>query len=92
MNPILTAVLLLAAVGIFAVSAWRRWRLMVIGAGGKRPFTFDSVGERTRGTLHLAFGQKKLTRYPLAGLAHKAIFFGFLVLLIRSLILFARAF
>ncbi len=92
MNPILTAVLLLAAVGIFAVSAWRRWRLMVIGAGGKRPFTFDSVGERTRGTLHLAFGQKKLTRYPLAGLAHKAIFFGFLVLLIRSLILFARGF
>ncbi len=65
---------------------------MVIGAGGKRPFTFDSVGERTRGTLHLAFGQKKLTRYPLAGLAHKAIFFGFLVLLIRSLILFARGF
>jgi Fe-S oxidoreductase/nitrate reductase gamma subunit len=83
---------MLAAVGVFAVSASRRWRLMMIGAGGKPPFAIDSVGARTRGTLQLAFGQKKLTRYPLAGLAHKAIFFGFLVLLIRSLILFARGF
>lgn len=83
---------MLAAVGVFVVSMWRRWRLMVIGAAGKPAFTFDSVGPRTSGTLQLAFGQKKLTRYRLAGLAHKAIFFGFLVLLIRSLILFARGF
>jgi Fe-S oxidoreductase/nitrate reductase gamma subunit len=83
---------MLAAMGVFAVSAWRRWRLMMIGAGGKLPCAIDSVKARTRGTLQLAFGQKKLTRYPLAGLAHKAIFFGFLVLLVRSLILFARGF
>ena len=31
-----------------------------------------------------------MSRYPLAGLAHKAIFFGFLVLLVRGLILFGR--
>ncbi|MCP4759837.1 MAG: (Fe-S)-binding protein [Planctomycetes bacterium] len=92
MSPIFTAILMLAAVGVFAVSAWRRWRLLVIGAGGKKPFVCDRLGERVRGTLQLAFGQKKLTRYRLAGLAHKAIFFGFLVLLLRSLILFTRGF
>jgi len=83
---------MLAALGAFAVSASRRWRLMHIGSLAARGLSCDRASERIRGTLQLAFGQKKLTRYRLAGLAHKAIFFGFLVLLVRSLILFARGF
>ena len=50
------------------------------------------VGERVRLTLRYALGQHRMSRYALAGLAHKAIFFGFLVLLVRGLILFARGF
>lgn len=42
--------------------------------------------------MRVAFGQQRLRRYQPAGFAHMAIFFGFLVLLLRSLILFARGF
>ncbi|MHC4218879.1 MAG: (Fe-S)-binding protein [Planctomycetota bacterium] len=89
MNPPAMAVLLLAALGWFAWSMMRRWRLMAIGAGC---LSFDHVGTRLRLTLRYALGQRRMSRYPLAGLAHKAIFFGFLVLLVRGLILFARGF
>jgi Fe-S oxidoreductase/nitrate reductase gamma subunit len=83
------AVLLVAALGWFAWSMTRRWRLMAIGQGSLR---FDRFGERVRLTLRYALGQHRMSRYRLAGLAHKAIFFGFLVLLVRGLILFARGF
>ncbi len=92
MNPVLTAILIVASVSVFALSIRRRWNLMVIGTNGKPRFPYDRIRERIRGTLSLALGQKKLSRYPMAGLAHKAIFFGFFVLLVRSLILFARGF
>ena len=75
----------------FAYSASRRWRLLWIGRTASSLRT-DRVGERICGVLRLALGQERLRRYPVAGLAHQAIFFGFLVLLLRSLILFARGF
>jgi Fe-S oxidoreductase/nitrate reductase gamma subunit len=89
MNPIAMAVLLVAALGWFAWSMIRRWRLMAIGQGG---LGLDQVSRRLRLTLRYALGQRRMSRYPLAGLAHKAIFFGFLVLLVRGLILFGRGF
>ncbi|MHC4612230.1 MAG: heterodisulfide reductase-related iron-sulfur binding cluster [Planctomycetota bacterium] len=89
MNPIAMAVLLLAALGWFTWSMSRRWRLLAIGQGGLQ---VDQPGERLRLTLRYALGQRRMSRYPLAGLAHKAIFFGFLVLLVRGLILFGRGF
>ncbi|MHC4769378.1 MAG: (Fe-S)-binding protein, partial [Planctomycetota bacterium] len=89
MNPIAMAVLLVAALGWFAWSMTRRWRLMAIGQGGLQ---VDQVNQRLRLTLRYALGQGRMSRYPLAGLAHKAIFFGFLVLLVRGLILFGRGF
>jgi Fe-S oxidoreductase/nitrate reductase gamma subunit len=91
-NPVVIAVLLIVASATFGISAHRRWRLLLIGSAGKRPFRIDRVGERVRGTVRFVFRQKRLTRYRGAGLAHKAIFFAFLVLLVRSLILFARGF
>jgi Fe-S oxidoreductase/nitrate reductase gamma subunit len=89
MNPIAMAVLLLAALAWFVWSMTRRWRLMAIGQGGLQ---LDRLGERLRLTLRYALGQRRMSRYPLAGLAHKVIFFGFLVLLVRGLILFGRGF
>ena len=89
MNPLVMALLLVAALGVFGVSIRGRWKLLHLS--GERPH-IDRIGERFRLTLKYALGQKRLTRYKFAGLAHKAIFFGFLMLLLRTLILFARGF
>jgi Fe-S oxidoreductase len=89
MNPPAMAVLLVAALAWFAWSMWRRWRLLAIGQGR---LAFDRVGARLKQTLRYALGQRRMSRYPLAGFAHKAIFFGFLVLLVRALVLFGRGF
>lgn len=89
MNPIVMTLVLLIAVGLFAWQAARRWRLMTLGPNENR---FDQVGERLARTWRFAFAQQRMRRYPAAGLAHLAIFFGFLVLLINSLILFGRGY
>lgn len=83
------SLLLLGAWGLFAVQAYRRWRLMHVGVGESR---FDQIGERLKRTYEYAFKQKRMPRYKWAGYAHKLIFIGFGVLLLRSLILFARGF
>lgn len=83
------SLLLLGAWGYFALQAYRRWRLMWIGVGENR---FDRIGERLKRTYEYAFVQKRMPRYKWAGYAHKLIFLGFIVLLLRSLILFARGF
>jgi len=89
MNPLLMSILLIVGWGVFAYAAWRRWKLMMVGApadcGGQ-------VGERLKRTLRYAIAQVRMRRYPLAGLAHMVIFSGFLVLLLRSLILWGRGF
>jgi Fe-S oxidoreductase len=89
MNPAVMALMLLAGFGVFAWSAARRWKLLRIGAPAAR---FDQLGERLRLTLRYAIGQARMPRYRGAGVAHIFIFAGFLVLLLRSLILWARGF
>ena len=89
MSPVFMALLLIAGWGIFAYSAWRRWRLLMVGAPASRG---DNRSERLRRTIMYAFAQLRMPRYRLAGLAHVLIFFGFLVLLLRSLILWGRGF
>jgi Fe-S oxidoreductase len=80
-------VMLLVAWSVFFWSVQRRFRLMSIGKPAVR---WDNVFERVVGTLRYALGQAKMPRYPLTGWLHIAIFFGFLVLLLRSLILWGR--
>ena len=89
MNPVIMALLLIAGWGIFAYSAWRRWNLLMVGAAESRA---DQPGVRVAKTLKYAFAQVRMPRYPAAGIAHLMIFFGFLVLLLRSLILWGRGF
>jgi len=83
------AILLVAGWGIFAYSTWRRWRLMMVGRGEDRS---DRPGERLRLTLKYALAQLRMRRYKAAGVAHMLIFLGFLVLLLRTLILWGRGF
>ena len=89
MQPIVMALSLLAGWGIFAWSAKRRWDLLMVGAPAKVP---GSVGQRLGLVWTFAIRQLRMPRYPAAGVAHMMIFFGFLVLLLRSLILWAQGF
>ncbi len=90
MNWIAMTVLLVVTLGFFAWSAQRRWRLMMVA---KAPANrADQISRRLALTLRYAVGQLRMVRYPLAGWAHIAVFFGFLVLLLNSLILFGRGY
>jgi Fe-S oxidoreductase len=89
MNPIVMTLMLVISVALFGWQIQRRWRLMRLGPNENR---FDRIGERLRRTWEFAFAQERMRRYWLAGIAHLAIFFGFLVLLFRSLALFGRGY
>ncbi len=89
MNPTAMLTILVAALAAFAWSANRRWQLLKVGRPAPR---LDHLLERFIGTWRYAFKQEKMDYYRAAGLAHKLIFAGFLVLLLRSLILWGRGF
>jgi Fe-S oxidoreductase len=89
MNPAAMTILLLAAWGIFSWQMIRRYRLMTLGPRENR---LDHIGERLRRTYEYAFAQKRMRRYWWAGIAHQLIFLGFMVLLLRTLILWGRGY
>ncbi|HKO92298.1 MAG TPA: (Fe-S)-binding protein, partial [Polyangiaceae bacterium] len=91
MNPIAMALLIVSLVALFAKSAYQRLRLLEAGAPtpGSR---FDRLGERLGLVFELAILQTRMRDYFWAGVAHMAIFFGFGVLLLRTLILWGRGF
>jgi len=76
---------------LFLLSAWRRWRQLASGTPSGQ-LGFDRLGARLRRVWDLAFFQRKLRYYPLAGIAHQLIFFGFLLLLARTLQLWGLGF
>ena len=89
MSPTAMLTLLFAAFAMFAWSASRRWQLLQIGGPAGR---LDHLGARLRGTWRYAFRQEKMDYYNPAGIAHKLIFTGFVVLLFRTLVLWGRGF
>jgi Fe-S oxidoreductase len=89
MNPTWMLTMLVALSAAFAWSANRRWQLLKVGRDEDRT---GNLVERLKGVYQYAFVQKKMSYYPLAGLAHKLIFIGFLALLLRSLTLWGRGF
>ncbi|MDD5307470.1 MAG: (Fe-S)-binding protein [Deltaproteobacteria bacterium] len=89
MGPVVMAIALVVAFGAFAFSAYRRWGLVTIGAPADR---FDRPWDRLKAVLSIAFFQKKLPKYEVMGPIHMVIFWGFLVLLVNSLILWGRGF
>ncbi len=89
MSAIVMSVAIAAAFGIFAMSASKRFKLLKLGAKEDR---LHDIKERIKRVLLIAFFQTKLMRYPVMGRIHALIFWGFLVLLINTLILWGRAF
>ena len=99
MQPIVMTLALVAAAGFFAWTANRRWAQLFSGAAEPR-FTLataPTVGElfeRVKDVVVYALGQKRMPqgRYRIAGLAHMAIFGGFSVLTLNTVVLWGRGF
>ena len=89
MHPTWMLTMLVGLTAAFVWSANRRWQLLKVGRPEGR---LDQLGKRIWGVLVFALGQKRMGYYPLAGTAHKVIFGGFLVLLLRTLMLWGRGF
>lgn len=89
MNPTVMLLLIAAAHAVFIWSALRRWQLLRIGRFIDR---FDRIPERISAVLRYGFAQEKMAYYQPAGIAHKLIFVGFMVLLFRTLVLWGRGF
>src|SRR3972149_3816090 len=66
MSPLFMMLLLVTGWGVFAYSARRRWKLLMVGAPENR---FDRPAERLRRTWTYAIAQLRMRRYPLAGAA-----------------------
>ena len=89
MNPLAITAILFATLTAFAFSAVRRWKLLRVGASADR---FNSLVDRLGVTWRYAFQQEKMDYYQPAGIAHKLIFVGFMVLTIRTIMLVGRGF
>ena len=91
MNPVLMTAIIVSLVGAFAYSARRRWRLLRTGQPTAEN-RFLPIARRLRAVWTYAVYQKKMRYYWLAGVAHQLIFLGFVVLLLRTLVLWGRGF
>jgi Fe-S oxidoreductase len=89
MNPAAMLLLIVIAHAIFFWSAIRRWQLLRLG---RFVNLFDRVGDRIMAVIRYAFVQEKMSYYQPAGWAHKLIFLGFMVLTLRTLVLWGRGF
>jgi Fe-S oxidoreductase len=74
-------VLTIVGVGAVVLSLSRRFQLLRSGRADNR---FDRLGERFKHMMVYAFGQKRMFDDPVAGFYHLLIFYGFLVVSIRT--------
>ncbi len=89
MGPLWMTLALVLGWGAFLLSVWLRFRLMTVGTPAMR---WDRPVERFKRMMVYAMGQVRMPRYPVSGWAHAFIFWGFLVLLLRSLMLWGRGY
>lgn len=90
MGAEIMTLLLVVGLGAFSYTALRRWRLMRIAAAPDN--RLDQPAARAWSVLKYMLGQARMFRYWWAGLAHAFIFGGFVVVGLRTLILFARGY
>src|SRR3990167_6082959 len=92
MNPIATTIILLAGLGAFAWSIYTRFTLFRVAKG--KDNRLNHIGQRILRTLKYAFGQRRFMRKRelKAGIMHMTIFWGFLVIVIRTVTLFGMGF
>ena len=81
---------LMMAFGYFAYVMYGKTRLLLIAQ--HRADLFEDIPKRLTNMIVFAFGQKKMFKEKKAGFMHAFIFWGFLVLQIRTLYLILTAF
>ena len=74
-------ILTIVGVGAVVLSLSRRFQLLKAGRPDDR---FDRLGERFKHMMVYAFGQKKMFDDKIAGFYHLLIFYGFLVVSVRT--------
>lgn len=89
MSAIVMAGCIVIAFAAFAYSANRKFKLLMVGAPENR---FDEIGTRIGNLIKIAIFQKKLPKYPVMGPIHMMIFWGFLILLLNTAVLWGRGF
>ncbi len=92
MNPLLMSLLIIAALTIFGFTMFRKIKLLLALGPAER---FDHLIERVMNLVVLAIGQKRLIGRKKefgSGIMHAFIFWGFCVLLIRSINLYGEGF
>ncbi|MFQ6019620.1 MAG: (Fe-S)-binding protein [Dehalococcoidia bacterium] len=89
-SSIIFAVFLIAALAIFGRTMAGRFVPLLLARGENR---FDNLVERIKGVQIFAFGQKKFLKgeQP-AGIMHFLIFWGFMIIGLRTTTLFVRGF
>lgn len=88
-DVIFMSVLLAASLVWFAYTMKIKLAILLKMKPDKR---WDRIPDRIENTIRYAFAQKRLFKEPIAGLMHALIFWGFLILLARSISLIGRAY
>ena len=68
----------------FGLLAWSFFRIFKIIKLLKKPYSIKNIGERIKITLKVAIGQTKIFRFPIVGLMHALVFWGFLMITVGS--------
>ncbi len=92
MNPLFMSILLFVGLAVFCRTMYYKIKLLTALEPENR---FDHIKERLKSVLVFAFGQKRLVgrkRERAAGVMHALIFWGFCILLIRSVNIYGEAF
>ena len=88
-GSIIFGILLVVAWGAFALRIRQLVRLMRLGRPENR---FDRLGERFKYWILMVLGQRGVLRDPLPGIAHFFTFWGFIIIQLDALNLWAEAF
>ena len=88
-GPLLQFLMLAVSLAALAWILHRRAGLLRRAAPDPR---LDAIGQRIKRALVIGFGQSRQPRYRVAGILHILIFFGFLILSLRSLTLIGEGF
>lgn len=88
-DALLMSFMLLVALFFFGKIMWVKVGVLL---RAKPEVRWDRIPDRIEQTLRIAFAQKKLFKEKAAGVMHALIFWGFLVLLARSISLIGRAY
>ena len=92
MNPLLMSLLLVVALALFTRTMYSKIQLLrALGPADRT----NQIFERLKNMIVLAVGQKRLVgrkKEWISGLMHALIFWGFCILLIRSLNLYGEGF